>query len=225
MKKLIIILTFGLMAQNSFAVEDEVMTFLNEQPELNLVIPSSSTIESMQMVVIDNSNSANVNSDTINNNLLFSHGRPMVGFAGMTPYDAVRIDNLDFDREGDGSTVCSVPHQRLINGELNNKDFSDFACHSVVATAIGVTVSNAVYKEMRERGISKGLAKAVSYASSALSGIGVMTLKEKVYDPVFETADIGTGLVPLYESENGFGIYYIGDLHARKSLFMVVHFQ
>ncbi len=225
MKKILPIILLGLMTQISFASDDEIMNFLNEKQGLNLAIPADHTIESMQVVVADKGDSTVTSTDTINKNIMFSHGSPMVGFAGMTPYDAVRIDNLVYDREGDGTTVCTTAHQKLINGELNHKDLSDFACHSVVATALGVTVSNAVYKEMRDRGIDKTSAKAVSYLSSAVAGVAAMTIKEKVYDRVYETADIGTGLVPLYESDEGFGVYYIGDLYKRKSIFMVVHFQ
>lgn len=225
MKNILITFALGLFIQTSYAAEDEVMKFFNEQQELNLAIPAGTKIDSMHLIVSDKADFSATSTDTINKNILFSHGSPMVGFAGMTPYDAVRIDNLPFDREGDGTTVCTTAHQKLINGELNHKDFSDFACHSVVATAIGVTVSNAVYKEMRDRGIDKTSAKAVSYLSSFLAGAGAMTIKEKVYDRIYETADIGTGLVPLYESDDGFGLYYIGDLHDRKSIFMVVHFK
>jgi hypothetical protein len=224
MRNIILLFVLALGTQTSFASSgDEVMNFLNEGQELNLSIPAESSIANVQIIVFDKSSPKS--KDTINNNLLDMNGRPTVGFVGMTPYEAVREDNQAYDREGSGSTVCDVPHQKLINGELNRKDVSDFACHSVVASAIGVTVSNAIYKHMRGNGNNQGLSKGVSYLSGALAGIATLSLKEKVYDVVYETADIGTGMVPLYESENGFGLYYIGDLGARKSIYMVVHFQ
>lgn len=225
MKILFALMAILLFTEKTFAVDDEVMNFFNEEQKLNLAIPADTNIESMELVVTENDLFKRNPNDTINKNILFANGSPMVGLAGMTPYEAVREDGLLFDREGDGSTVCTTAHQKLINGELNHKDISDFTCHSVVATAVGVTVSNAVYANLRDQGFSKGLAKAVSYASAAIAGVGAMAAKEKIYDKIYETADIGTGLVPLYEADNGFGIYYIGDLYKRKSLFMVVHFK
>jgi hypothetical protein len=225
MKNLLIVLTLGLISQTSFAVEDEVLKYLNETEQLNLAIPAGSQIESVQIVVADKNLFERDTHDTINNNILFSHGSPMVGFAGMTPYEAVREDGLLYDRDGDGSTVCTKIHQKLINGEINHKDLSDFTCHSVVATAVGATVSNALYSELRDRGMNKGVAKALSYVSFAIAGVGSMVIKEKVYDRNYETADVGTGLVPIYESENGDGLYFIGDLHGRQSVFAVVHFK
>lgn len=225
MKILLVIIASALFFNSAFAADDEVMNFLNDEQKLNLALPAETNVESMQLIVSEKNLFERNSTDTINKNILFEHGSPMVGFAGMTPYEAVREDGLLFDREGDGTTVCTTAHQKLINGELNHKDISDFTCHSVVATAVGVTVSNAIYKSMRDQGFSKGVAKAVSYASAAIVGTGAMAAKEKIYDKIYETADIGTGLVPLYEADNGFGIYYIGDLHDRKSVFMVVHFK
>jgi len=163
--------------------------------------------------------------DTIHALSYDSHGRHMIGLAGMTPDVAVHLDGKWQDRNGDGSTICDGIHDRELYRGKEHKGLSNNACHFAAGDSAGEIARDYTYDKLKAMGVKDSVAKSLSYLSGAIAGTATTAARDDITDKTFERSDVSPGRVPLYVSDNGgVGVFVLSNLYRNVSVQAVARF-